>query len=574
MGLHPVDLQKKICFASIYVIGVTAVCEKSDNFTTAKGAVAPQSARRPSQQNAIKTNPNANKMLRKIRLTLAILFFGLLTLLFLDFTGALHAWLSWMATIQFLPAVLALHVGAVAAWIVITLLLGRIYCSVVCPLGVMQDIVSWLSGLRDKGRKRRRFSYSPARPWLRYGVLVAFVVALVAGLGSLAALVAPYSAYGRIAQTLLQPLYILANNGLAYLAERADSYAFYSREVWLRSLPTLVVAAVTFVVLAVLAWRGGRTYCNTICPVGTVLSLFARHAWFRVHIDEHRCVGCGLCAKGCKASCIDVKHHAVDLSRCVACGDCIDACHKGAITFGHPKAQPAAEQPTAEQLATSQPTRASASDQTVDSGRRSFLLGSALAVSTAALAQEKKKVDGGLAAVTQKDAPKRVTPITPPGSLSAQHMAQHCTACQLCVSQCPNDVLRPSTHLQTLMQPTMSYERGYCRPECHRCGDVCPTGAIRPIQAADKSSIQIGHAVWSKTNCIVFTDGAECGNCARHCPAGAILMVPTDPDDENSVRFPAVNISRCIGCGACENLCPAKPFSAIHVEGHEVHKYI
>ena len=492
-------------------------------------------------------------MLRKIRLTLAIIFFGLITLLFLDFTGTLHAWLSWMATIQFLPAVLALHLVAVAIWIVITLLFGRIYCSIICPLGVMQDVVSWMSGRRNKRRKRLRFTYSPAKQWLRYTMLAIFVVALVAGVGSLAALLAPYSSYGRIAQNLFQPIYLLINNGLAYVAERIDSYAFYSREVWIRSLPTFVIALATFIILVVLAWRNGRTYCNTICPVGTVLSFFARFSWMKVRIDEDKCISCGLCAKGCKAACIDVKNHKIDYSRCVVCGDCLDNCHKNALHFGSDKRK---------------------SSSHPDQGRRSFLLATAMATTAAALAQQKKKVDGGLAAVTQKEPYKRHTPITPPGSLSAQNMAQHCTACQLCVAQCPNDVLRPSTDLMGLMQPTMSYERGYCRPECHRCSEVCPTGAIKPIKKEDKSSIQIGHAVWSKKNCIVFTDGVECGNCARHCPAGAIMMVPSDPNDENSPQFPAVNLSRCIGCGACENLCPAKPFSAIHVEGHEVHKYI
>ncbi len=517
-------------------------------------------------------------MLRKIRLTLAIIFFGLITLLFLDFTGTLHAWLSWMATIQFLPAVLALHFVAVAVWVVITLVFGRIYCSVVCPLGVMQDVVSWISGRRNKKRKRLRFSYSPAKQWLRYTMLIIFVVALVAGVGSLAALLAPYSSYGRIAQNLFQPIYLLGNNALAYLAERMDSYAFYSREVWIRSLPTFLIALATFVILIVLAWRNGRTYCNTICPVGTVLSFFARFSWMKVRIDEDKCIGCGLCAKGCKASCIDFKNHKIDYSRCVVCGDCLDNCHKNALHFG----RLSEERRVKSEETTFGGRRESQSNSSVtpnashipDSGRRAFLLAAATATASAALAQEKKKVDGGLAAVTQKEPFKRSTPITPPGSLSAQNMAQHCTACQLCVSQCPNDVLRPSTDLMKLMQPTMSYERGYCRPECHRCSEVCPTGAIKPIKKEDKSSIQIGHAVWSKKNCIVFTDGVECGNCARHCPSGAIMMIPSNPKDENSPKFPAVNLSRCIGCGACENLCPAKPFSAIHVEGHEVHKYI
>lgn len=124
------------------------------------------------------------------------------------------------------------------------------------------------------------------------------------------------------------------------------------------------------------------------------------------------------------------------------------------------------------------------------------------------------------------------------------------------------------------MQPEMSYERGYCRPECTKCSEVCPAGAIRPITREEKTGIQIGHAVWVKANCVVLTDGVSCGNCARHCPSGAIQMVPSDPNDENSLKIPVVNTERCIGCGACENLCPARPFSAIYVEGHERHRNI
>ena len=153
-------------------------------------------------------------------------------------------------------------------------------------------------------------------------------------------------------------------------------------------------------------------------------------------------------------------------------------------------------------------------------------------------------------------------------------MARRCTACQLCVSKCPNQVLRPSSELSTLMQPIMSYERGYCRPECVACAEVCPTGAIQPITLEEKSAIQIGHAVPIHKNCVAVTDGVDCGNCERHCPTGAIEMVPSDPDDEESAMVPVVNEEKCIGCGACENLCPARPFSAIFVEGHEQHRTI
>lgn len=497
-------------------------------------------------------------MLKKIRLTLAVVFFAMTTLLFLDFTGTVHTWFGWMAKVQFLPAVLALNVGVVAFLVVLTLLVGRVYCSVICPLGVFQDIVSWISG-RRKGKKNR-FSYSPAISWLRYTVLVLFAVAMVAGFSSIAALVAPYSAYGRIASNLFAPLWQWGNNLLAYAAERMDSYAFYETDVWLKSIPVFVVAAVTLIVVVVLAWRGGRTYCNTICPVGTVLGQLSRYSIFRPVIDAGKCTSCSLCSRRCKASCIDFKNHKIDYSRCVACMDCLDVCNKGAISFiGRRAAADVSE---------------SKKSTKVSGERRTFLSVTAAAVATAALKAQEKKVDGGLAVIEDKKIPERQTQILPPGSWTASSFAQHCTACQLCVSVCPNQVLRPSAQLTRIMQPEMSYERGYCRPECTRCSDVCPAGAIKPITRADKSSIQIGHAVWIKKNCIPLTDGVECGNCARHCPAGAITMIPSDSHDPESLKIPAVNVERCIGCGACENLCPARPFSAIYVEGHERHRYL
>ena len=494
-------------------------------------------------------------MLRKIRLTLAVVCFLFVTLLFLDFTGTIHAWFGWLAKIQFLPALLALNVGVVLGLLMLTLLFGRVYCSVICPLGVFQDVISWISGKRKK--KQYRFSYSPAISWLRYGVLALFVVLMVAGVNSIAVLVAPYSSYGRIASHLFAPFYQWGNNLLAYLAERMDSYEFYSVDVWMKSLSTFLIALVTGVILFVLAWKNGRTYCNTICPVGTVLGFVSRFALFRPVIDASKCTNCSLCSRKCKASCINFKEHTIDYSRCVTCLDCLDTCKHDAIryAFAYRKAEP---------MTPSEPANA-------DKSRRGFLSVATLAFTSAALNAQEKKVDGGLAVIEDKKIPKRATPIVPAGAVSLRNFSQHCTACQLCVSVCPNEVLRPSANLGSLMQPTMSYERGYCRPECVKCSEVCPAGAIRPISVIDKSSIRIGHAVWVKENCIPLRDGQPCDNCARHCPTKAIQMVPSDPNDPKSIKIPVVNEEKCIGCGACENLCPGRPFSALYVEGHENH---
>jgi ferredoxin len=482
------------------------------------------------------------------------MFIGL-SLLFLDFTGTLHQWLSWMAKVQALEAVLALNVAVIAGLAVLTFLFGRIYCSIICPLGVMQDVFGWLG----KKSKKNRYTFSKEYKWLRYGLLAIFIAGCLAGVGTIIELLAPYSAFGRICTMLLQPLWMLGNNALASIAEHYESYAFYGVDVWMKSLPVFFIALLTLIIIAILAWRNGRTYCNTICPVGTVLSFISRFSLLKIHFDEDKCKNCSLCTKNCKAACIDFKNHKVDYSRCVVCGDCIKSCKFGALSYSRKTSGTSKTGTT--------------SDTSVDANKRSFLIATAL-VSTAALAQEKKHVDGGLADIIEKKAPERKTPIVPPGARSLKHMTQHCTGCQLCVSKCPNDVLRPSMDITNLMQPVMSFEKGYCRPECTRCSEVCPAGAIKLIDKEEKSGIQIGHAVVYPDFCLSALGENECGNCARHCPVGAIEMVPSDPEDDLSPSVPAVNENACIGCGACEHLCPVRPLSAIHVEGHEVHKMV
>ena len=560
-------------------------------------------------------------MLRKIRIVLAAICFVAVTLLFLDFTGTLHLWFGWLAKIQFLPAVLALNFVVIAVLLALTLIFGRIYCSVICPLGVFQDCVSNLSSKR-KGKKAR-FSYSKEIKWLRYGVLVLFVIALVAGLNALVALLAPYSAYGRMVQSIFAPVWQWGNNLFAWIAERQDSYAFVTKEVWLKSLPTLIVAAVTLVVVVILAWRNGRTYCNTICPVGTTLSFFSRFAMFRPVIDKSKCKSCHACERKCKAACIDVDNHRIDYSRCVDCFDCIDSCRLGALKYrfawgrsvtstssvtdaASSVAEPVVRQgsPTIEATGSvvrqSSPTVVRQSSPTVvrqgsptvvrqgsptteatDKGRRAFIVGGAAVIEGSLLssipmkAEEEeikdKKRDGGFAEIIPKKAPARKTPITPFGSESVEKFYKHCTACQLCVTVCPNNVLRPSSRLDHLMQPEMSFEKGYCRPECVKCSEVCPAGAILKITPEEKTNWKVGTAGVDYDLCVVNRDGVSCGNCARHCPVGAISMVRKNPEDENSPRIPSVNEEKCIGCGACENLCPSRPISAITVNGYSVH---
>lgn len=483
-------------------------------------------------------------MLRKIRIVLACIFFAAVTLLFLDFTGVLHLYLGWLAKVQLLPAVLALNVGVVAALLVVTLLVGRVYCSVICPLGVMQDCFSWLGGKA----KRNRFHYAKGHTVLRIICLALFVLLMVFGLNGIAILVAPYSAYGRIASNLFQPVYMWLNNLCAYFAERAGSYAFYSVDVWVKSGVVLAIAAVTFVVIGFLSFKWGRLWCNTICPVGTVLGFFARFAIFKPVINTDKCNGCTRCARNCKAMCINPETHTIDYSRCVGCMDCLTNCKQDAITLSRCKGS-------------------ETKDDTVDASRRKFVVTTAAVATAMAVEAQEKKVDGGLAVLVDKQLPERQVPLKPFGSKSVKHFSSHCTGCQLCVSNCPEQVLRPSSSMTTLMQPEMAYDKGFCRPDCTRCSEVCPAGAIIKIDEAEKSAISIGHAVTVQHNCLL-QQGVECNACSRHCSAAAISIVS---DMSTGHKVVTVNEQRCIGCGACEYYCPVRPFSAIYVEGREVH---
>ena len=501
-------------------------------------------------------------MLRKTRITLACVFFIGITLLFI---GTGREWWGWMAKLQFLPSCLALNAAVIIGVLLLTFVLGRIYCSVICPMGVFQDLIIWLrrrAGLclnkigvkkaqkyaqaRKEGKEAgdkpvlkpyvKHFEYHKEHKIARYAVLAVFILALVIGLQFLVALVAPYSAYGRIVRSI------------AGLAEGSSM-----------ALPLLLVAGITLVVIFICAWFWGREWCNTICPVGTVLSLVGRFSLFRISIDADKCKACGRCGRGCKASCIDMDNHKVDYSRCVDCFDCIDRCKEGAVKFKfaycNKKAAPAEEK--------------------TDEGRRNFIitaatLAGAATIGSSVIAEaQEKHLDGGLADVISKQAPERSERLVPFGSRSVKDFYDRCTACQLCVSNCPNDVLRPSTDLEHFLQPQMGYEKGYCRPECNICSQVCPAGAILPVEKGAKLTMHIGLAKVNTDLCLAFNGEETCGNCSRHCPVGAIRMVSTDG---SKFKVPTVSEDLCIGCGACENLCPVRPISAITVNGLSEHR--
>lgn len=242
--------------------------------------------------------------------------------------------------------------------------------------------------------------------------------------------------------------------------------------------------------------------------------------------------------------------------------DCISVCKDGAISYRH--------------LTPNKTEKAE--EQTPDSTRRAFIAGSAVVAGSLA-ASALGHGDGGLAPLKLKQKADRKVKLVPPGAKGLKWLASHCTACQLCISNCPNEVLSPSTDLSNFMQPVMDFSKGYCRPECTKCSDLCPAGAILPIDVATKSSTKIGTAVVDADICISGAHGQKCGLCSQSCPAGAIEMI--EVENNSGKLLPVVDAGLCIGCGSCEYHCPVGTVAsnrnnkaAIHVEGIERHHTI
>ena len=504
-------------------------------------------------------------MLKSIRIVIALLSIVAVTLLFVDFTGTASSLWPWMAQIQFIPALLSLNLVAIALLLVLTLIFGRVYCSVICPLGILQDVANWVRGHVGPKKKRiNRFKYSPGWVKTRLTVMTAFIVLLIFGLLtglslSVASLIEPFSEYGRIATSLFAPVVDGCNNLLAAWSEsQVDNYMFY-RVVPAVSIPVIIVAIITLVIVLVMAWRGGRDYCNMVCPVGTFLGYISKFSILKPVINTNACINCGKCARNCKAKCINAKEHAIDYTRCVACMDCISTCQEGAIKYAYRRPQKH-EEPA----------------PTADKSRRGFVAATGLIAGALAF-NAVGKADGGLTPLKKKKGCDRKVAIVPAGSHSLRNFTSRCSACQVCIQSCDYEVLKPSTSLDSFMQPYLDFTHGYCHTDCNECSKICPAGAIYPIEIAEKSAIKIGNAFVDVDRCLSATEGVKCLACSSHCPAGAIKLVPVEEGSE--LRRPVVNEEICIGCGACEYYCPVGTLegmdsdcSAIHVEGIEVHR--
>ncbi|MFA7231869.1 MAG: 4Fe-4S binding protein, partial [Victivallaceae bacterium] len=422
--------------------------------------------------------------------------------------------------------------------LLLTLIFGRLYCSFLCPLGILQDIFSFFSRILFH---RRKYFYQEQKNYqkIRYSVLAGLIIMLLLGVMLPMAMVEPFSAFGRICFNICKPVYIWSNN-LLYSTGKFDNLNPMNYPPF--SAFALSVSAVFFIFIGVLAVLRGRLFCNTICPAGALLGLISRVSWLRLQLDAEKCVKCGMCVKRCKSGCISLDEKKLDFERCVMCLDCVSACKFSSI----------------------KPVAVKFKDRKqADATRRDFMISLGGAAVGAII----------LPPLLKSSFKPAKIPIMPPGALALDRFNSKCTACHLCVSACPGKVLKPAGleyGLAGMLQPRLDFKAGMCEYECAECSNICPTGALMPLTLERKKTLRIGMVQYNQRICVVQTDKTHCGACAEHCPTTAVHMEPW----EDGLTIPRISPELCIGCGCCENICPVLPVKAITVSGVKIQEQV
>lgn len=503
-------------------------------------------------------------ILKRARVILALSFFLFTSFSFIDLYELFpESITSKIFFLQFAPSLLRfaqiLNLTSIGFFIVIILsfFFGRIYCSTVCPLGILQDFFSFLA--KRKNKKKVFYKFKKSFPIVRFGLLAVTILSFLAGTSLIINLLDPYSNAGRIFTYNIKPIFVWINNVASHILQNQKIYTLHLIEKG--ETPILITLYVFsfFILIAYLSFKRGRLFCNLICPVGTFLSLLSKKSVYKVNFNDDNCTKCGKCASSCKSECIDLKHQKIDYSRCVVCFNCLQACNDNALNF------------TAK---TSQKVEKTFRAEKTINRRNAITTLLTLTTSSSILSQNRYQHRKGSRIGKNREYQLAISEyaVTPPGSKGIERFNSLCTACGLCISACPTNVLQPAIKeygLIGFMQPHLDYTHtGFCNFDCNRCSEICPTGAILPLAIEEKKITQLGKAVFIKKNCVVHRDGNDCGACSEHCPTKSVDMVPY----RNGLVIPQVNQDICIGCGACEHACPVEyPHKAIYVESNPIH---
>lgn len=474
--------------------------------------------------------------------------------LFLDLDPlvALGTWLSTHT----------LAAGSLLALITIaaTILLGRVFCGWICPLGAAHQVMTWLGrrGARLRPREERS-------PWqrLKYGILVALLVMALFGVHwtgvldpmplfyrSLTAFGVPAAQYS-IEDSATSVYQSDPHLGPVHATSFTEPvYEFFRDRVFMAKRQQFQgsdLIAFFFVLILALNLLRPRFWCRYICPLGGLLGFLSQRPALRLENDTEKCNHCGLCARGCPAAAQPDQPGKWLKTECFECWDCVATCKQNALRF------------TLES-----PLKAPRAGK-IDFTRRTAM----------------GAVAGGVAALTgfrQTPLAQEVvfepTLVRPPGALPEREFLQRCIQCGACMRTCPTNGLQPcglEAGVEGLWTPKLVSKIGYCEYNCNRCGQVCPTGAIAPLNLDEKKKLKIGLAVFDKDRCLPYAYGRECMICEEHCPLPkkAIYFVEEEitlrTGEKIKMKQPCVDENLCTGCGICEWSCIYKDKAAVRV---------
>ncbi len=443
-----------------------------------------------------------------------------------------------------------------AGVLVLTVLLGRVFCGFVCPFGTIHHLVSWVKPSL-KGERMVKANQKTRSQRIKYFVLIALFAGAVMGLNmmglldpisflfrSMALSVLPGVGVGlRVLFDAMASSDIKVFNRLSYGAEVMASPVFgYSDQAYQGAW----FIGVLFLIILFLNRIRPRFWCRTLCPLGALLGLCARVSILRLEKDHDKCTNCQLCVKSCQGAASPMPGEKWENAECLACFNCFHACPENALSFRF--SWPPGLNPRP------------------DMGRRAVLGGLVAGVSFPFLG----RLDGQLSKVSD---PRL---IRPPGSLPEDDFLTLCQRCGLCMKACPTNVINPAlteAGMAGFWTPRLIMTMGYCEYTCTLCGGVCPTGAIENISVKEKIGrpIKIGSAYVDRGRCLPWSGNAPCIVCEEHCPTSPKAIYLKEermvaPDGKAmTVQLPFVDLRKCTGCGICENKCPVRGLAAIRI---------
>jgi len=445
-----------------------------------------------------------------------------------------------------LTTLLSSHAAPVAfymsvALVLVTLVLGRVFCGWACPLGTLNNITASL--------RKRTSSHDWHR--LKYLILV-FLLASSFFTLQLAGLMDPMSLLIRsLALSIYPALNQAASSASLVLYEHGPAPSFTDAAyVWLKGLvlpfnephysQALLLGSLFLLVIG-LNLHERRLWCRHLCPLGALLGLLSRHSLLRRSVSEG-CTGCGACTTLCQGAAAPDRKELWKSEECYYCMNCDDACPEGAVSFGF---------------------SGSRRQAALDLGRRR-VIGAALA---GAAAVPLMRVSGAAATVDP-------LLVRPPGALGEMDFLSRCVRCGECMKVCITGGLQPAfleAGPEGLWTPVLVPRMGYCEYNCTLCGQVCPTGAIKRLSRNEKAKVHIGTAMIDKGRCLPWAHGRPCIVCEEMCPTPkkAIWFQEADVKLRNGrkvrLKQPVVDLELCIGCGICEAKCPVVDRPAIYV---------